>query len=237
MRCLILVLFLTLTPAQGFADVAFISAGQSNAGGRGLIAEAPEELRQIPANVAYWRNGVRRYDLDGLEWFGPELSLMQRLSAEHPYETVYFVQYFVGGSKIDRWLPYGDIYPGFTKAVDQAIDGAPVKGLFWTQGERDALAPQLAVSYGRKLRAFHARLQEALGQEFPLFYATLNSHYPYASVVQQHQIDAGKNASMFPVSTLGLTKRPDNVHYDTAGQIELGGRYFEAYNYRMITGR
>lgn len=54
--------------------------------------------------------------------------------------------------------------------------------------------------------------------------------HKYVSIVQD-QIDqvANEDDRVFTVSAEGISKKPDNIHYDSAGQIELGERFGHAW--------
>ena len=114
-----------------------------------------------------------------------------------------------------------------------------VCGLLWMQGERDAVFETMAAAYERNLAGFIAAVRRdtgtldlpvILGEIAPRVYNLEKRCFKHAfrEIVQgarQHVADADPRVDL--VHTLDLPQR-DNLHFDTAGQLELGRRLARA---------
>lgn len=134
----------------------------------------------------------------------------------------------------------------FRKAVQSLADAGltpKIRGMLWMQGEQDSKHQVSATSYAASLKLLRQRLAEDLdlGEELPLVFGQVLPHYPplerfthrdeiraqmAACDFRSGKPEAMKNTIM--VSTDGLPLLPDTVHYDAAGQLELGLKFGRA---------
>jgi hypothetical protein len=102
------------------------------------------------------------------------------------------------------------------------------------QGERDARYPEAGRAYEQNLEALiHSLRRDLDAPGLPFLLGRINpppSHYPAVEEVQRAQAAVAQRLDgVALVSTEGLAKHRDELHYNTAGQIELGRRFAEAF--------
>ncbi len=234
-------------PAAGKVKV-FIFAGQSNMVGRSDPSKLPEEYRQpLPHVRLYagqaWRGlgGPVRGNQDGV---GPEVSAARLLAAALPGQEIVIVKTAVGGTNLySQWDPQhaGSLYARMLKDVKAATAGQEIEieALFWAQGGADGKLEGPAKAYGKNLAAFIAQARKDLGQsDLPFIFSTravdpnapASPRYPFMAEVAKGKAEVARTvAHTATVSTDGLTLMSDGMHYDTAGTIEFGRRFFEAW--------
>ena len=113
--------------------------------------------------------------------------------------------------------------------------GSRVRAFLWMQGERDARFPQAADAYygnlqkligdfRRDYRSPHAKF--ILGRINP----PQSANRPAVYMIRQAQERINRQVRETAlVNTDGLSKHPDQVHYDTRGQILLGRRLADEF--------
>jgi lysophospholipase L1-like esterase len=232
----------------------FLLAGQSNMAGHGRYDELPPgDDGALPPNVtiAAVSLDVHLRPLEG--GFGPELTLARNLAAAHPGETLLLIKYAVEGSSLLDWAPdwdakaaaqtghpeYGPLYRRLLELVaakreDPQHTACQPAAVFWMQGERDALFLQAAAAYEANLAALIEALRTDLGAPvLPFLVGQVDppgDRYPAAELVRAAQAAvARKLPGVYLVRTDGLSRRADGLHYDTAGQLELGRGFASAY--------
>jgi hypothetical protein len=226
---------LLLISQEQAPSVIFLLAGQSNMFGLGAVKELPAAYAKPPANVVIWEGGQWRRLPAGVT-FGPELSFAHTLGSVLPNERLGIVKLAVGGTHIDLWSAADDesLYAELLRrlrAAQGAAPGARVAAMLWMQGERDASTSDAAATYGAKLRRLVLAIRKDVRRpDLPFLCGLVNPPYPYAEAVRAAQARLPKDlANTAAVSTDGLDKKPDNLHYSTSGQIELGRRFAAAY--------
>jgi hypothetical protein len=186
-----------------------------------------------PSGTLFWETG------DG---FGPELGVGPAL-ASALQEEVAILKFAIGGSSLPRdWLPGtgGTVYPEMRRAVRRALAALRrsgrrprLAGVFWIQGEADALLPEPAANYRLYLGALITRLRNEFGPpHLPFVFARLPAGLalPYAAEVRAAQQDVVRlftNTAL--VDTDDLATRPDGLHYDSSATLALGRRLAGAY--------
>lgn len=232
----------------------FVLAGQSNMGGRGRYDELPSgDDGAFPPTVRLVAVSldVHLRPLEGR--FGPELSLARALAAAYPGETLLLVKYAVEGSSLLDWAPdwdpqaaaltghpeYGPLYQKLLALVAAGQEDLPggrclPAAAFWMQGERDALFPEAAAAYEANLAELVHALRRDLGAPgLPCLVGQVDpprDRYPMADVVRAAQAAVARAVPRVSlVRTEGLSRHADGLHYDTAGQLELGRRLARAY--------
>jgi hypothetical protein len=230
----------------------FLLAGQSNMVGRGEYGELPPGEQGLPGNVQLHAIALdtRLQAVEGR--FGPEQGLAGVLGPAYPGRELVLVKYAVDASSLLDWAPdwdrqaaaisgnsqFGPLYTGLLAFVDEVgatagLDCRPA-AVFWMQGERDARIPEAGARYEENLVELIARLRADLGVlDLPFFVGQIDpraGNYSARDQVREAQAAVAKRvAGVWLVSTEGLSKLPDGLHYDTAGQIELGQRFARAY--------
>lgn len=115
-------------------------------------------------------------------------------------------------------------------AADPKLGPVTLAGMLWVQGERDDHSPQTAALYEKNLRALIANVRGDLGApRMPFLFADINGHRNVATIhagMQRIVRDVPRTA-MVPVKD--LSREHGGVHYNAAGQVELGRRFAAAY--------
>ena len=220
---------------------AVILAGQSNMAGHGERDEL--DSAALPVDV-------RLFDLNPMRnSFGPEIGFARAWMRQRPSDELWLVKYAVGGSSLLAWQPEwtaenaartddeakGALYARLLKHTEQVTRDADCHcaGCLWMQGESDARYAHAAAAYENNLRHFIWRLRRDLGvPRLPFVLGLVNppcDPWRHVATVReaQHKI-AREDDRAALVDTVGLSKHDDNLHYDTAGQLQLGRRFAEA---------
>jgi hypothetical protein len=240
------------TPAPAAECKLFVLAGQSNMAGRGRYSELPLEERALPDNVEL-HAVVMDAGLRGVKGlFGPELGLARVLGPVFADQNLVLVKYAVDASSLLDWAPdwdraaaevtghpeFGPLYQKLMDLVAEVQRRSPVPcqaaAVFWMQGERDARIPEAGQQYEENLSYLIGRVRTDLDvPDLPFILGRVNPPqelYPLVEEVRAAQARVVQRVgSAVLVSTGGLPKAPDNLHYNTAGQMELGRRFAEAY--------
>jgi hypothetical protein len=227
----------------------FILSGQSNMAGRAPLSEAPEELKTVPSNVELYVNGAKR-EFSQLSEFGPEVAFAHSLAESFPDRKILLIKYAVGGTSLLAWAPEWDkeragitgnasagaLYNRLFQYIERSTQDKTViyKGVLWMQGERDAKYPAAAVEYYDNFVTLIQSFRDDLDSpKLPFLYGLVNppaSSYPGLSDVRKAQFDTEKKVTFTKlINTDSLSKLSDNLHYDVAGQLELGRLFAESY--------
>ncbi len=109
------------------------------------------------------------------------------------------------------------------------VGAVVLSGVLWVQSERDDNHPGTAADYEQNLRALIANLRADMEvADLPFLFADGNGRQNLAVLRagMKRVADTVPNTAL--VSIEGLP-RGDKVHYNAAGQVELGRRFAEAY--------
>lgn len=218
--------------------LVFVLAGGSNMGGHSSkIDELPRELRGEQAEALFF---------DGKQWiplspekvkgapekvegtgFGPEISFAASMSRKLKRQIGIIKHSGSGTSLASAWSPgtTDSLYGELIRKVEAARQVRPIEiaGLLMVQGSGDSKEQKKAEAYADNLRAFIQAARKDMQSPDMLFVcARLRARqpagkYPYAALVRQAQ----ETGSEF-VDCDALAVGPDNVHYTTEGQVELG---------------
>ena len=239
----------TWLAAQTAAPQVFILSGQSNMVGQGRTADLPDALTRLPPNVTYYLNGEPT-SFAAQPQFGPEVSFTHELANAWPGEPIIVIKFAVGGTSLLAWAPewrqalarrtrnenQGPLYQRLMGYIASAEIGPRPRlaAVLWMQGERDARYPLVGWRYRSNLTTLVERLRQDLeSPTLPFIYGQVNPpmlRYPGFAIVRKAQAEAERTipfATM--VSTDGVSKHDDDLHYDSEGQLELGRRFARAY--------
>ncbi len=222
----------------------YILAGQSNMMGKGKTHQLPAFLKRQPNNVEFYYQGRKR-QLAKFSHFGPEVSFAHAISRAFPNDKHIIIKHVATGSSINQWLPGSRLFDGllrqrgFVKVGTQAnkIVNKKVDAVIWMQGEKDARSASNANRYESNLKRFIMGVRRQLDSPHSVFImGQINPEdqaFHMLETVKQAQVNTQRALPRVKlVSTDGLGKIYDNVHYNTQGQMELGKRFARAYTNR-----
>ncbi len=206
--------------------------------GHGQLSELGDIT--MPANA-------RLFDLNPRPGcFGPEVGFAQRFLELMSLDELWLIKYAVGGSSLLAWerewsaeraatagdADKGALYPQLIGHVKGVTAGEDVKLLacLWMQGESDSRYQAAAAVYQRNLTRLIVDIRHDLGQpELHFVMGLVNptpARFAFLSTVRAAQATVARTVpNVSPVDTDGLSKHEDDLHYDTAGQLELGKRF------------
>ncbi len=230
-------------------ELVFILAGQSNMAGHGTTAKLPAAYRRTPANVKFYFNGYPA-QMSRFARFGPEVGFAHALSRRFPHKTIKLIKFAVGGTSMFAWDPNwrigraretrnasaGPLFKKLIKTVRRhtSVKGVKFAGVLWMQGETDARYPNAARTYAQNLSRFVRALRKELhSPSLAFFMGEVDppvKFFPYRDMVrkaQRRSTASIRNSRL--ISTKGLTKRNDHLHYNAAGQLALGMRFAKAF--------
>jgi hypothetical protein len=232
-------------------DAHIIVAGDSNALGFLNIGPAPYAPT---AQVQIWTGSAWNYMAPGVntgtpanpaDW-GPEVAIANDWLGQHAGDgSVLWIVKDAGTVKggttlaVD-WDPQaGGLFASTSAEASAAmrnLDGTAFafshyETAFVVLGENDAVVPAYAAAYGANLAAFDAAARSAW-QVDEMVESRIEDQVGAADdnlAVRLGQWAADQSdLLMTSVKTIGFSLAPDQVHYDAAGQIALGGALFEA---------
>ena len=178
--------------------------------------------------------------------FGPEIGFVRTFLEIENLDQLWLVKYAVGGSSLLAWeadwsleraaiagdADKGPLYERLLRHFKRVTRDEEVEVLacLWMQGESDSRYQQAAADYQANLRRLIARIRADLDQAEMQFVIGLvnpcGARFTHLSTVRGAQrlvAETVPNVSL--VDTAGLSKHDDELHYDTAGQLELGRRF------------
>jgi hypothetical protein len=180
--------------------------------------------------------------------FGPEMTAANLISRKcYGGEPVGVFKYAVGASDLwNEWNPtHPGYYPDMLSCFSNAMAALPretghaglVAGVFWTQGESDALAGKAtAAAYGTNLQNFVLVLRNHFGQpRLPFIYGRILPQWKNSRGVRE-----GQQALTNCLPNVFMADADDlftpTLHYDNAGTMKLGERYAEGFAALMVSG-
>ncbi len=213
----------------------YLMAGQSNMSGTASTQLLPPAYRHTPDNVVFYHKGQRR-PLGRYGRFGPEVSFAHQMSRRFPNDEHVIIKYAAGGSNIQQWMPGNQFYRNMLREVRFSLQrrSSRVDAIFWMQGESDAQNSYRANHYGDRLSRFITSLRRDLRSPGSMFViGQINPQgngFPMVSLIQRkQQLVNSQVPNTLLVSSRGLGKSYDKVHYSAQGQVELGRRFANAY--------
>ncbi|MCK5917450.1 MAG: sialate O-acetylesterase [Cocleimonas sp.] len=230
-------------------ELVFILAGQSNMAGHGTTAKLSANYRRTPANVKFYFNGYPA-QMNRFARFGPEVGFAHAISRRFPHKTIKLIKFAVGGTSLFAWDPNwrlgkarqtrnasaGPLFKKLIKTVRRhtSVKGVKFAGILWMQGETDARYSNAARTYAQNLSRFVRALRKELKSPTLAFFMgevdPPANAFPFRDMVRKAQRSSTasiRNSRL--ISTRGLAKRHDHLHYSAAGQLALGGRFAKAF--------
>lgn len=217
-------------------DHLIIMAGQSNMMGRGKTAQLPAAYHTTPTNISFFYQG-RPHRLAEFGYFGPEVTFAHAVAHAFPHDHIILVKQAATGSSIRQWQPNSSLYRGLLRQIGFATEQHPIvaDAIIWMQGESDARSQSdIASQYGAQLGQLVRSLRRDIGAPRSLLLVgEINPEHPAfhmtERVRQQQALAQQQLSNTLLITTQGLGKMADGIHYNAAGQMELGLRFAHAY--------
>lgn len=219
----------------------FIMAGQSNMAGRGQVE--PEDTVTNPRILALNRNGELMLAKEPLNLNEPAMvgldcgvSFARKMLEFCPPDvSILLVHTAVGGSSIRKWIDdsvYREVplFSNFKKRLGEAKKMGTIKGVIWHQGEADANAKGLPEHPQQLEKLFGMMRREAANKKLPVImgelgYFSKTVHEQFMQMNEVLRAYSKTDSRTAVVSTEGLDHKGDFLHFNTAGQREIGRRY------------
>lgn len=224
---------------------SFLLIGQSNAAGRGLLAEA-EPLYTYKGRLKMLRNGlwtkmVRPINPDrGTSGICFAETFATAYAEDHPDVKVGIIPCADGGTKIEQWQPGEILFDNAVNCARLAMRTSSLRGILWHQGESDCRQECFGL-YEERFRCLMDTLRAELGlPEIPVIVGGLGDYlvnyekeecigqyYPKINETLERLGREYPNCAFVPATGLGAN--PDNLHFCTAALQEFGLRYYAAF--------
>ncbi len=223
----------------------FILAGQSNMAGRGMV----EATDTIPNSriLTINKNGDLLIAKEPLHFYEPAmtgldcgLSFGKELLNHIPDSiSILLIPTSVGGSAIGQWIndsTYREVslLSNFKEKVEIGKKYGDIKGILWHQGETDAGNAKALEIHDQQLRALFEVFRAVAGNEdLPILLGELGSfsttpeNWRAMNAKIQEYVNSDPNAYLIP--TGDLNHKGDSIHFDSAGQREMGKRFAEKF--------
>jgi hypothetical protein len=217
----------------------YIMAGQSNMAGRGAVE--PQDTVTNPRILTIDSAGNLVIAKEPLHFYQPGFSGLDcgvsfagnLLPAIPAGSSICLVPCAISSTTVQQWL--GDsshgvkLYSNMLSRAQIAMQHGVLRGVLWHQGEANAEDSSGPVRYAADLEAFVLKIRKDVqDDQLPFFAGTLADfcRYPFKDSVNA-SIRRAANAlpRIFVVSTADLSCKPDSVHFDAAGQREMGRRF------------
>lgn len=220
--------------AQSNALPVYLIMGQSNAVGYSpKVEELPVAMQQAGDDLIW--SGGRWIPLAPMAGYQTEGSFGAEVSFGASMPAVGVVKVAKGATSLAvDWAPGSALYARAVAEARAAAASRPVRfvAVLWVQGESDAFSAEWANAYAENLRTLVSNLRRDLDAPDLLFVVgRVNPSGP----TYDANIGTVRAAIMAPginnytwLDLDSLTKAPDRLHYDTAGQVLIGQMFAEA---------
>jgi hypothetical protein len=223
---------------------SFLMIGQSNMAGRGELSEAPARQcdKLYMLRMGRWQRLEEPVNPDrpifsGLYHSG--VSMASTFADTIALETglpVGMIPCADGGTRIEQWMPGEVLFDNAVMTTELAGRTARLSGILWHQGESNCRKGDDPEAYGELLYQMLTALRERLGT-VPLLLGELAYRYGANCGIGERNLKLNevihRVAAQLPlcavVSSEGLSMKPDELHFDAAGQAEFGRRYAAAW--------
>lgn len=189
---------------------------------------------------------------DAEDMFGPELYFAKFLN-DHPPHDHYIVKLAVSNttltsaSELDNWAPDGHLYKELMKMIANAHNtkrsrvNLQVAGLFFMQGETDALNEIWAKNYKNNLISFLQRFRQDVekmgctgGREVPVVLGRIQDNLVWTyrksvRLAQQRVAQELPHVNVINTDDFARQLVVGGVHFNEYGQAHLGRRIYQAF--------
>lgn len=211
--------------------------------GRGVLeepdinAEPEKNIYKLDGN-GVWLNAKEpvHNDKPELVGVGPGLTFARTVLSTFNGGKAGLIPCAVGGTKMERWVPGGDLYERAVSRARLALERGQLSGILWAQGESDSELEADAAVYKDRLFSLITSLRKELNaEEVPFVAAKLGgfirpAEYPYTDQINVAlESAAAVYDKFFLADSAGLTHKGDYLHYDAASAKELGRRMAEGW--------
>ena len=224
---------------------SFLLIGQSNAAGRGFLADA-EPLNTCNGRLKMQRNGLwvrmfRPVNPDR-SFSGTCLaeSFAKAYADEHPDVDVGIIPCADGGTIIEQWQPGEILFDNAVNCARLAMRTSSLRGILWHQGEGDCLEDRCLLYEERFSRLMDALRGELGLPKIPIIVGGLGDflakcelseniglYYEKINEVLERLGREYPHCAFAPATGLGAN--PDNLHFSAAALQGFGLRYYEAF--------
>lgn len=223
---------------------SFLLIGQSNAAGRGFLADA-QPLDTCEGKLKILRNGrwqtmFRPVNPDR-DFSGTCLaeSFAKEYYKAHPSVEVGIIPCADGGTSLAQWKPGELLFDNAVNCAKLAMRTSYLMGVIWHQGEGDCAEDKFPI-YCPQFKAIMDELRNCLGMpNLPVLIGGLGDFLAQCTLDEQLKNYKHINHALqqfvvqYPnyayVSSEGLGANPDNLHFNAKALEEFGVRYFEEY--------
>lgn len=222
----------------------FILAGQSNMAGRGFVE--PQDTVPHKRIFSIDADGKLRYAKEPLNMFEPGyvgldcgMSFARKMIKNIPSNIrVLIIHTAVGGSNIRQWIDDSThrnvkLLSNFKEKVAIAKQYGTIKGILWHQGESDANEKRIPL-YNQHLQILFKQFRDIVGNDqLPIIMGELGAFSKQPSDFEKinaiiRNYPSQDQWSGF-IKTNDLQHKGDSLHFNSAGQRQMGERYAEVY--------
>lgn len=207
----------------------YICAGQSNMAGAGKKTELPAELQAAQTNIFVFDGKTWRVFEPGPKGVGPEVSFAYTLQRALN-KPIGIIKHAKGGTNLAKdWNPElsTNLYAALKDKVAAAGQSRKIniKGMIWMQGENDSKYEEMAKAYAQNLTDFIQTARKDFNSPgMPFVAGRVNPPYAFSNLVRTAQTTCTVDGYSY-IDCDDLTKEDGNLHYDTAGLVEMGKRF------------
>jgi hypothetical protein len=222
----------------------FILAGQSNMAGRGKV-EAQDTIAS-PRIFSINDNGKIVLAKEPLHFYEPKmkgvgcgLAFAKELLLNIPSDvSILLIPTAVGGSSINQWLNDAThrgvpLLSNFKEKTALGMKYGEVKAILWHQGESDAKPSEIANRQG-KMETLFTEFRNTVGNpNLPILIGELGSFLKDSvnrvKMNEQIRLYSASDPNTTIVGTSDFNHIGDRLHFNSAGQREMGKRFAREY--------
>lgn len=143
-----------------------------------------------------------------------------------------------GGTQIDQWMPGELLYDHAVMQTKLALRTSQLKAIIWHQGESDCLSDKTVEAYRERfLRLIDSLRKDLDAENVPVILGELPQQIGpgWKTEDREKRLNEILRGLALEIpycaiaSSVGISVKPDGVHFDSQGCRELGQRYFDQY--------
>ena len=218
--------------------------GQSNAGGRGFVHEAPpiDSENILVLRNGRWRKAYRPVNPDRVTsgvCFAETFATQYRDA--HPGVEVGIIPCADGGTQLMQWQKGSLLYDHAVNCAKLAQRTSHIVAVLWHQGESDCPDDRVPL-HNQRLSDIIDNFRADLGlQDVPFIIGGLGDFLinfkggdsaqsrNYLTINRSMQSIAESKPLCGFVSAAGLSANADNIHFSAQALLEFGKRYYEVF--------